>query len=53
MMALGSLERDIMHCDISYHNIFLLPGWCLKLGDVGSAVVNGDTSMTNIVEEIR
>jgi serine/threonine protein kinase len=45
--------KNVMHCDISCRNLFLFPGWCVKIGDFGSAAVDGDPSRANIVEEIR
>lgn len=45
--------KNVMHCDISCRNLFLFPGWCVKVGDFGSAAVDGDPSRANIVEEIR
>jgi serine/threonine protein kinase len=47
--------KNVMHQhrDISCRNLFLFPGWCVKVGDFGSAAVDGDPSRANIVEEIR
>lgn len=46
-------SKNIIHCDISCRNLFLFPGWCVKVGDFGSAMINGILSQDNIVEEIR
>jgi len=45
--------KNVTHCDISCRNLFLFPDWCVKVGDFGSAIVDGDSSEANIVEEIR
>lgn len=59
-MALGVLSgmahayaKNVMHGDIRYRNLFLFPGWCVKVGDFGNAIVDGDPSGVNFVEEIR
>ena len=45
--------KNVIYCDISCRNLFLFPGWCVKVEDFGSTIINRDPSETNIVEEIR
>jgi serine/threonine protein kinase len=46
-------SKNIIHCDISWRNLLLFPDWRVKFGDFGSAIVDGNPSANNIVEEIR
>jgi len=46
-------SKNIIHCDISCRNLLLFPGWRVKVGDFGSAIIDGNASENNIVEEIR
>jgi serine/threonine protein kinase len=45
--------KNVIHCDISCRNLFLFPDWCTKVGDFGSAILDGTPPIHNIVEEIR
>jgi serine/threonine protein kinase len=58
-MALGAPNglaymhaKNAIHCDISCRNLFLFSGWCIKIDDFGSGILDGNLSATNIVEEI-
>ncbi|KAI9747832.1 MAG: hypothetical protein M4579_007377 [Chaenotheca gracillima] len=59
-MALGvasgmahSHAKKIIHCDMSCRNLFLFPGYLVKIGDFGSAMVNGDICEGAFCEESR
>lgn len=46
-------SKHVIHCDISCRNLFLFPGWCVKVGDFGCAIVNESPSSGHFIEEIR
>ncbi len=45
--------KNVVHCDISCRNLFLFSKCCVKIGDLGSAILDGILPQDDIVEEIR
>jgi serine/threonine protein kinase len=45
-------SKSVFHCDISCRNIFVCPGWCVKIGDFGGSKIDNEAPL-DVAEEVR